>query len=326
MTLTFVTDPAICFKVAIQYLEEGSDRYTDSRLSLFLETHFKPVDRFIVLVRLYLTAMRMELAGLFNMCYKIIEDYEYEMTAGFCIVMASLIFAREATYDKRMKEWCLKYIRLYTLDLTQIRDWMSLVPRLDGELRHHWAKLLKNNKQVILVVEKEKIGAMRDKISRDEMMNLSSADYQHRISTQVQDRDQDMNVEEAILEVLAEQNESDQEWEDVESLLRNDAAEAMVSDIKMTPSRFSEDKANSVLGLPPSKKKIDAFVEWHNARLKPKEQGQEAKSDLDFFSGSLGSPEIAKARAVMGINIQHGKLVGQKKRRFSRKVYSLLHS
>lgn len=325
MALTFVTDPAICFKIAIQYLEEGPDRYTDSRLSLFLETHFKPVDRFIVLVRLYLTAMRMELAGLFNMCYKIIEDYEYDMTAGFCIVMASLIFAREATYDKRMKVWCLKYIRLYTLDLTQIREWMSLVPRLDGELQHHWAKLLRSNKRVITAVETERIGVMRDEILRDEMMNLPSVDDQHRLSTHVQDRVQDMKVEEVIQEVLGEQDESDQEWEDVESLLRNDAAEAMVADTKMTPCRFSEDKANSVLGLPPSKKKIDAFVEWHNARLKPKEQGQEARSDMEF-NGSLGSPEIAKARAVMGINAQHGKLVGQKKRRFSRKVYSLLHS
>jgi len=319
MSMTFMTDPAICFKIAIYYLEEGPDRYTDTRLSLFLETHFKPVDRFIVLVRLYFLAMRMELPGLFNMCYAIIEDYEYEMTAGFCIVMASLIFARDVTYDKRMKEWSMRYIRNYALHLTQIREWMNLVPQLDAELQHHWAKLVKNNKRIITALEEESNG-----ITKNETMGLPSVEDQHRISMHVEDRIQDMKVEEVIQEAMGEQAESDQEWEDVESLLRDNAAEAMVADTRMPSFSLSEDKANSVLGLPPSKKKIDAFVEWHNARLKPKEQGQEAKSDMEF-SGSLGSSEIAKARAVMGINAQHGKLVGHKKRRFSRKVYSLLH-
>lgn len=324
MGLTFVADPAICFKIAIQYLEEGPDRYTDSRLSLFLETHFKQVDRFIVLVRLYLTAMRMELAGLFNMCYKIIEDYEYEMTSGFCIVMASLIFAPGATYDKRMKEWCLKYIRLYALDLTQIREWLTLVPILNAELHHHWARLLRNNKRVITAVARDRMGIKTDETTRDEMMNLPSVDDQHRLSTHVQDRVSDLKVEEVIQEVSGEQDDSDQEWEDVESLLRNDATETMRPDTKTAASRFCDEKVNSVLGLPPSKEKIDAFVEWHNAGLKLKNQGKQARSDMEL-NGSPGSPEIAKARAVMGMNAQYGKLAGQKKRRFSRKVSSLLH-
>jgi len=315
-----MTDPAICFKIAIYYLEEGPDRYNKKRLDVFLCTHFKLVDRFIVLARLYLLAMRMELPGLFNMCYAIIEDYEHEMTAGFCIVMASLIFARDATYDKRMKDWSLRYIRNYTFHLAQLREWISLVPQLDAELKHHWAKLVEYNKRVAAAIEDERIGS-----TRNEITSLPSVEDQRRISIRIEDRIQDMEFEEAIQEVSAEQAESDQDWEDVEGLLRDEDGEAMVTDTRMASPELCDDKANSVLGLPPSKKKIDAMVEWHNARLKPKGPGQDAKSDMEF-RGSLGSPEIAKARAVMGINAQQGKLAGHKKRRFSRKLYSLLHS
>ena len=320
MHLTFMTDPAICFKIAIYYLEEGPDRYNKTRLSVFLRAHFKTVDRFILLGRLYFLAMRMELPGLFDMCYTIMEDYEHDMTAGYCITMASLIFARDASYDKRMKEWCMRYIRNYLLHLSQIREWRDLVPQLDPELQHHWAKLVENNKRVIAAIEEERIGT-----AKDETMSLSSIEDQRRISTRVEDHLQDLKVEEVIHEVLGEQADSDQEWEDVESLLREKIPDKTAQDTEVAPSRLSDDKANSVLGLSPSKKKIDAIVEWHNSRLKPKEK---AKEDAPWMEncGPVANPEVAKARAVMGINTINGKLTGHKKRRFSRKVYSLLHS
>lgn len=318
MHLTFMTDPAICFKIAIYYLEEGPDRYNKTRLSVFLRTHFKKVDRFILLGRLYFLAMRMELPGLFDMCYAVMEDYQHDMTAGYCITMASLIFARDASYDKRMKQWCMKYIKNYTLHLSQIRAWRDLVPQLDSELQHHWAKLVENNKRVIAAMEEERIGTAKDD------MSISSIEDQHRISTRIENGLQEKKVEEIIQEVLGEQAESDQEWEDVESLLKEDAPRNAGPDLPRTASQLSDDKANSVLGLSPSKKKIDAIVEWHNARLESKEPGKEERSLTEL--GSVGSPDVAKARAVMGINTQQGRLAGHKKKRFSRKVYDLLHN
>ena len=320
-----MTDPAICFKIAIYYLEEGPDRYNKTRLNVFLCTHVKTVDRFIVLVRLYFLAMRMELPGLFDMCYAILEDYQKEMTAGFCIVMTSLIFARTASYDKRMKDWCMKFIRNYALHLSQIREWRDLVPQLNAELQHHWAKLLQNNQRVIAAVEEERIGT-----AKEETISPAPIKDQRRLSTRVEHRVQEMSVEDIIEVVLREQAESDKEWEDVDSLIKLDVANTVTPETKAGPSRLSTDKANSILGLSPSKKKIDAAVEWNNAQLSPKEKVEEEEKPWLEVLGAMGSPDVAKARAVMGINAttQHGKLVGHKKskRRLSRRVYNFLHA
>ena len=320
MLFTFITDPAICFKIVIYYLEEGPDRYNKAKLGVLLRTHFKQIDRFILLGRLYFLAMRLELPGLFDMCYAILEEYQHDMTAGYCITMASLIFSRGATYDKRMKEWCMKYIKNYALHLSQICVWREIVPMLDAELQHHWARLVEKNKRVIAAMDEERTGT-----AEAETVSLSSVEDQRRMTARIEGHLNEMKVEEVIEEALGEQAESDQEWEDVESLLKEDALVPASLDPHRTASNLSDDKANSVLGLSPSKKKIDAIVEWHNARLKP---GGKGKEDIPWVEagGSLGSPEAAKARAVMGINTLPGKLAGHKKRRFSRKVYNILRS
>ena len=333
MHLTFMTDPAVCFKIAIYYLEEGPDRYNKTRLNVFLCTHFKTVDRFIVLVRLYFLAMRMELPGLFDMCYAILEDYQKEMTAGFCIVMTSLIFARTARYDKRMKEWCMKFIRNYALHLNQIRGWRDLVPQLNAELQHHWAKLLQNSQRVIAAAEEERIGTAKEETigtAKEETTSPAPIKDQRRLSTRVEHRVQEMSVEDIIEVVLREQAESDKEWEDVDSLIKRDVANTATSKTKAGPSRVSTDKANSILGLSPSKMKTGAAVERNNAQLGPKEKAEEEEKPWSEVLGAMGSPDVAKARAVMGINAttQHGKLVGHKKskRRLSRRVYNFLHT
>lgn len=321
MLLTFINDPAICFKIAIYYLEEGPDRFTKTRLSTFLCTHFKVVDRLILLGRQYCLAMRMELPGLFDMCYSLFEDYEGDMSAGYTITMASLIFSRGSNFDKRMKEWCMRYIRNFTLHLCQIAEWKAIVPTLTKELQQHWTKLAEKHRRVIAAIEEEQASA-----KESETMSFASAQDERRISIRADDHAQDMKVEEVIQHVLGETADSEKDWEDVESLLRDEVPDSLAPHHRnLTTSPLSDDKANSVLGLSPSKKKIDAMVEWHNARLTPKGT-EEGEGGEDGEGKEVGSPDSAKARAVMGINSQAGRVVGQRKNRFSRKVFGLMHA
>ena len=327
MQLTFIADPAVCFQIVLHYLEEGPDRFGQTRLSGFVRTHFKLRDRFVLLVRLYLLASKMELPVLFHMSFAVMQEFERDMTAGYCITVASLIFARNAGFDKRMKEWCMKHIRNYLFDLSQIREWAQLVPDLDPGLQHQWAKLVEQNKRIIEAIHEERLGTKKDN-AHDEMSLSSHGDHDHhRTFAVAEQHTQDLKVEEVLREVTNEGTDSEQEWEDVERLLQEPERSSKGKTARFSVDSAHSDKAISVLGLPPSKKKIDAAVEYHNQHL-DQQPGKENRdpSDLDIF-GPVSSPEVAKARAVMGMNLLKEKVPTQKKkRRLSQRLSDMLHS
>lgn len=334
MQLTFINDPAVCFQVVVHYLEEGPDRFGQIRLSVFVHTHFKIRDRFILLVRLYHLALKMELPVLSDMSFAVIREIERDMSAGYCITMASLIFARNARFDKRMKEWCTKHIRNYVFHLSQIKEWIQVVPDLDQHLQQQWAKLVEQNKRLISAIHEEMLGTRKDDADDEKSMS-SHSDYR-RTSAQVEQHIQDLKVEEVIQEAMKQDPDSDPEWEDVRKLLQE--AEFQEPELqeperppKVETAKVSVDSARSgkaitVHGLPLSKKKIDAVVEYHNQQSdKQAAMEKQDTSHLEVF-GPVSSPEVAKARAVMGMNTLNEQVPTKKKRRLSQRMHDMLHS
>ena len=323
MQLTFVEDPAVCFQIVVHYLEEGSDQFGHTRLSKFVRTHLKLHDRFVLLLRLYRLASKLQLPVLVEISFYVMMEFDREMSAGYCITVTSLIFARNAGFDKRMKEWCMAHICNYSYHLCQIKEWTQLVPDLSLELQYHWANIVEENKHATAEIHEEMLGTKRDEV--DELLSIIS-ESERRTAALVERNTQDSNVEEVMQQVIDEGSDSDEEWEDLETMLqepdrsqKGDVGRARAS---VDPAR--NDKAITVLGLAPSRRTIDAMVEHHNRRIDMEQQKKAGPADLEVV-GPVSSPDVAKAKAVMGMNMLNKKHPGKTNRKLTKKVHKILH-
>jgi hypothetical protein len=213
MLLTFVDDPAACFQVLKYYLDEGPDCYTKTRLRVHVTLHYKMIERFVVLGRIYLLAKKLSLGGLMNMAYDAIVDSERCMTAGSSFIMASLVYAREAGFDKPLKDWCLKHIENHFFALYEMEAWWTeLADQLEPDLGRHWAQLVEANGCLKGTFEHKTDQAWLERI----IHNLAQ-EGQPSIISVIEERSYAQDVQKILDEVWAEdRNASDEEWEEVD--------------------------------------------------------------------------------------------------------------
>lgn len=212
MTLTF-EDPAACFHILKTYLDEGPDCYTKTRLRIYITLHYKMMDRFVILGKLYLLAKRLALGGLMNIAYENIVEGEQSITPPICFAMAGLVYDPKAEFDKPLKDWCLKHVGGHFFALYDMDDWWTeLEHQLEPELGHHWAKLIAANGCLVSALE----GKGNQTWLVGIIHELAQEGHENIMSV-IEECSYAKDVQRILGEVLAEEKDaSDDGWEDVE--------------------------------------------------------------------------------------------------------------
>lgn len=213
MIITFLHDPAVCFEIVKNYLNEGPDRYTRTRLRVYLLVRYKVIDRFLIHGRLYLLAKKLSLPGLMEIAYECLEEAERLMTPSHCVTMTSLIFGIKFGFDKRMKDWCMKHVGIHFAVLHMTTEWNELVPNLDPDFRKKWAKLVLANVAILTAIEEE-----ADDKALEEMIHQMEQAHQGSVVSAIEGSTNEMSFEEVISQVLSETKDEpfDEDWEDME--------------------------------------------------------------------------------------------------------------
>ena len=126
MHLMFMLDPAPCVKIAMFYLGKGADIFSQNCIDTAIDEFPSRIDRFQVLIRLYLLASNLGLQVLANMAYQGLLEREKPMPVGYTITLASLIFTPKVGFDERMRKWCMAHLGYYVQHLKNIREWMEV--------------------------------------------------------------------------------------------------------------------------------------------------------------------------------------------------------
>lgn len=277
MQITFMSDPAACFQIARNYLDQGPDIYNRTRLRMFVTINYQVVDRFIILVRLHLLAKKMALPGLMDMAYDAIVHGERLITPPFCITIASVVFAKNAGFDKLLKVWCLDLVRYHLIALKNIKEWYDALEVLEPELSEQWTDLLEANSEVLAFINEEAKERSSEKKALEKAVSGMSTEGQGNAIPTIEK--QELTVEDLINEIKDEERRpSEDEWENVEQLIREGQT-------------LANTKARELLGIDPFKS------------TEPEDK-VEATSDAK----AMVPPEMAKARSVMGLDGNYGRV------------------
>lgn len=281
MLLTFADESLPCFQILKYYLDEGPDRYTKTRLRIYITLQHQLVDRFLILARLYLLAKRLALEGLTNMVYETILDGEGSITAASCSAMACLIYATGASFDKPLKDWCLKQVSNHFFALYGMDDWWKeVVHQLEPDLGRHWAKLVAANGCLMSAFEDKVDHAWLEKIIHD----MAQGGHPGIISV-IEEYSYARDVQQVLEQVWDEAKDaSDDGWEDVE---QTPVVEKAPCPLKRTASTVSQ---------------IGKSIMKRNSNAKT----------LNVFVGA----DSAKARAVMGMDVMPAKMLSSTRFRF----------
>ena len=142
MLLTCLLDPAVCIDITHKYLEQGPDIFLPAILRVSLTMRYKLVDRCIILIRLFGLAQRWSLPGLMEMASIVLMEADPQIGAEECITLSSLIFAKNAGFDKHLKDWCMDHISNHISELQEAVCWREVLWKTEVELPQRWARLL----------------------------------------------------------------------------------------------------------------------------------------------------------------------------------------
>lgn len=277
MQITFMSDPAACFQIARNYLDEGPDIYNMTRLRLFVTMNYRVVDRFIILVRLHLLAKKMALPGLMDMAYDAMVEGERLIIPPSCITIASVVFSKNAGFDKLLKDWCVNLVRCHLIALKNIEEWYDALETLEPELSEQWTMLLDINSAILAFIDEEASKrSVGKEAPRKAVSGMSTEGHGNAITTVEK---QDLTVEELIKKVREEERRpSEDGWENVEQLIREDQT-------------LADTKARELLGIDPFR------------NMEP-----EGKGEPTTEAKAMVPPEMAKARSVMGLDGNYGRV------------------
>ncbi len=287
MQLTFMSDPAACFQIAQYYLDEGPDIYTKTRLRVYVTMNYRIVDRFIILLRLHLLAKKLALPGLMAMAYDSIIEGERLTTPSSCITIASVVFWKNAGFDKLLKCWCMKHVGHHFVALKDTKEWDDALKVLEPELSVQWTKMLEANATILAALNEE---ASKQSLDKQALPKVSIDSLRNDISTAERD---EMTVEDFIELVKDEERRSsEEEWEDLKGLFE-----------KGQP--LANTKTKETLGTRHS-------------------TGMDLRGKVFPTSEAMAMvpPETAKARAVLGLDdsivMTTGRIQAPKAKRRSR--------
>lgn len=276
MLLTFFADPAACFEIVKRYLEDGPDHYSKNDIRIYVTLHYKIVDRFIILTRLYKFAKALCLPLLTEMAYGVLLEMERLITADRIITITGLIFGQTAGFDKTMKEWCMKHVAIHFAKLLVNTQWEVVVKKSDPQLIENWAELVDNNDQIYQAV----VAEIEDKAIED-MLKQQGSTRQHGSVSALEETFKEKTREEQIADarkVTPATSESD--WEDLEGAAGDEG------------QKTTDAKARTFLGI----------------------EGGKMHGSSSMEPPRPSNVETAKARAVMGIDGDSGPVVGGHKK------------
>ena len=136
--VTFMSDPAACFEIIQQYLTEGPESYTKTRLRVFVTIRYKIMDRLLVLIRLHALTHKLALPALESMAFDSIVELDRYVKPEHCITLASLVFTAKAGFQPSIKSWCLGHVAKSFHILRDNTEWRDLLWLLDVELFMQW--------------------------------------------------------------------------------------------------------------------------------------------------------------------------------------------
>ena len=213
MILTFPNDSAICFEIVKNYLEDGSDRFTDSRLRAYLLARYKLIDRFLIHIRVYKMAKKLDLAGLMAIAYECLEQAERLMSPTRCVTMTRIIFGVDSGFDKRIKDWCMKHVGFHFAVLYMTKEWNELIPHLDPDFQGKWAKLIDENITILTAIQDE-----ADDQALAEVMNGMEFSHRRGAVSAIRKPANEMSFEEVIRGARSGSKDQPyrEDWEDIE--------------------------------------------------------------------------------------------------------------
>lgn len=243
MILTFLYDPAVCLEIARSYLDEGPDRYTKTRLRAYLFSRYNIVDRFRIHCRVYLLAKKLGLPGLMEIAYGCLEDAERLMKPSHCIAVTSLVFGAQSGFDKLIKDWCMKHVRIHLTVLHMERKWNQLLPRLESNFKAQYARLVEDNAAILTAIEEE-----AEERALEEEMNQIERERQAAVVPATERSRSETSVVEITDSVRREHQDdpNGEEWEDIERQTPRDDRAVVRSRKKMKRGKLNNSRASKL--------------------------------------------------------------------------------
>lgn len=235
MRLTFVIDPAICIDIAYKYLEEGPDVFKQTMLRVQLTMRYKLVDRSIILVRLHSLAKKLALPGLMDMAFGVLCEGNSQIKASDCVTLSSLIFAKAANFDRKLKDWCIDHVTRYLPELERAQLWQDVLWRADVELAHRWAQLLDTKGSRLDTVDEGAENAEMKTLIAKKSIDLQ-VPSPHSASTAVSKEQSFQEVLDEVAQGNVKPELTDEEWEITEALCAS------------SPLHGNKDKLERLLG------------------------------------------------------------------------------
>lgn len=273
MRLTFVVDPAVCLDIAYKYLEEGPDIFQQTILRVQLTMRYKLVGRSVILIRLHALAQKLALPGLMNMAFGVLIEGDPQIKAADCITFSSLIFARMANFDRRLKEWCINHVTRYLPELEHLTIWQEVLWKADLELPQRWAQLLEAKGSRLHTVDQGVEDKEMNAVIKNGALEVPSP---HSASTVASKEQSFQDVLDEVAQGNGMTEETEEEWEITEALCAS------------SERRGTSGKLNRLLGM---------YEKSPSAGLKREESWPRGMSPSP---SSLFSPGIDKAHFVMG--------------------------
>lgn len=199
MQLNFENDPAECFEILKNYLDEGPDRYTQQSIRIHIGFRYTMINRFVILIKLYALAGKLGLLVLKHLAYECMEEAERLVQDSFCLTLASLIYGKKAGFDKKLKGWCFKQISIHFRALLKSEEWADGVEWLDPELVAKWRDLVDTNESFESAVHNQAPPAFLER-----MVNNMPASRQGNLVSSIEERFKNMTREEVIRDVMLE--------------------------------------------------------------------------------------------------------------------------
>lgn len=308
MHLALMLDPAACVKIALLYLTKGPDIFNQQCIDIGVDAYPEQIDRFQVLIRLYLLATNLKLPHLADMAYQGLLDRELPMLVGYTIVLASLVFREDVKYDTRIRSWCMRHLTKYVQHLKTIPQWLTLLPTLEEEFRERWDKQTKaTNPRFSWPVDESKLPPDTPEPDSDEEIiqevvkesKMPGFNMHHRFKDPVTHKHQN----------------SDADWENRKSEIIGAYVEGGEDEYRprlLAPHRSRSKRAISWLHFSPHKNK-----------------GTIKRTELDMtwaneFAGAT-SPELVKAVHMLGMNDLGGTIISHSKPGRATRVLFKLH-
>ncbi|KAL9600186.1 MAG: hypothetical protein Q9219_003329 [cf. Caloplaca sp. 3 TL-2023] len=273
MRLTFIVDPAVCVDIAYKYLEEGPDLFQPTILRVQLTMRYKLLDRLIILIKLHALAKKLGLPGLMDMAMTVLSEADQQVTASACVTLASLVFAKMASFDRQLKEWCIDHVSRFLAELQKASIWYEVLWKTDSELQQVWARMLEE-KRLLETADEEGVvddGETHSVVRHHSIVSTLNEQSFHEVLDRVARGCGTTTA--AAAEETDEDEEMSQEWcttavkhrgtlskvnqllgtdknPHVPSLKRTQTGGTLVGLLPASPSGMQSPKAYSLLGYP----------------------------------------------------------------------------